>query len=115
MGCHFLLQGIFQTQGPNWHPLHWQLSSLPLSHQGSPDDETRLFHWQIKQTNQEVTLYVQGDKVCMQKTQDLSSDVNDFQGKRKLSVLQVLKIWRPRSEAKKICILVVKQLYFPLR
>ena len=51
----------------------------------------------------------------MQKTQDLNSDVNDFQGKRKLSVLQVLKIWRPRSEAKKICILVVKQLYFPLR
>ena len=51
--------------------------------------------------------------VC--KKQDLNSDVNDFQGKRKLSVLQVLKIWRPRSEAKKICILVVKQLYFPLR
>ena len=51
----------------------------------------------------------------MQKTQDLISDVNDFKGERKLSVLQVLKIWRPRSEAKKICILVVKQLYFPLR
>ena len=33
VGCHFLLQGIFPTQG--WHPhllglLHWQADSLPL-------------------------------------------------------------------------------------
>ena len=35
-GCHFLLQGIFLTRG--WNPclLHWQVDSLPLSHQGSP-------------------------------------------------------------------------------
>ena len=38
MGCHFLLQGIFPTQG--WNPclLHWQAGSLPLSHQGGPGD-----------------------------------------------------------------------------
>ena len=36
MGCHFLLQGIFLTQGSNPHLLHWQAGSLPLSHQGSP-------------------------------------------------------------------------------
>ena len=39
MGCHFLLQGIFPTPGLNTHLLcflHWQVSSLPLSHQGSP-------------------------------------------------------------------------------
>ena len=39
MGCHFLLQGVFQTQGSNPHLLcllHWQMDSLPLSHQGSP-------------------------------------------------------------------------------
>ena len=32
VGCHFLLQGIFLTQG--WNPglLHWQPDSLPLSH-----------------------------------------------------------------------------------
>ena len=24
MGCHFLLQGIFPTQGWNLHLLHWQ-------------------------------------------------------------------------------------------
>ena len=28
VGCHFLLQGIFQTQGPNLHLLHWQVDSL---------------------------------------------------------------------------------------
>ena len=39
VGCHFLLQGIFPTQGSNPHllcVLHWQADSLPLSHLGSP-------------------------------------------------------------------------------
>ena len=39
MGCHFLLQGIFLTQGSNLsfsHLLHSQGDSLPLSHLGSP-------------------------------------------------------------------------------
>ena len=36
VGCHFLLQGIFQTQGSNPHLLHWQEDSLPLSRLGSP-------------------------------------------------------------------------------
>ena len=34
--CHFLLQGIFPTQGSNTHFLHCQADSLPLSHLGSP-------------------------------------------------------------------------------
>ena len=37
VGCHFLLQGIFLTQGSNpslLHLLHWQAESLPLSHLG---------------------------------------------------------------------------------
>ena len=37
--CHFLLQGIFQTQGSNWHLLcllHWQANSLPLVPPGKP-------------------------------------------------------------------------------
>ena len=34
--CHFLLQGIFLTQGSNPCLLHWQVDSLPLNHQGSP-------------------------------------------------------------------------------
>ena len=37
MGCHFLLQGIFWTQGSNLHLLYWQAGSLPLSHQGSSE------------------------------------------------------------------------------
>ena len=36
-GLHFLLQGIFLTQGLNLHFLYWQADSLPLSHQGSPE------------------------------------------------------------------------------
>ena len=37
--CHFLLQGIFLTQGSNMYLLclqHWQADSTPLCHQGSP-------------------------------------------------------------------------------
>ena len=36
MGCHFLLQGIFPTQGLDSSLLHWQVMPLPLSQQGSP-------------------------------------------------------------------------------
>ena len=36
VGCDFLLQGIFLTQGSNLHLLHWQAGSLPLRHQGRP-------------------------------------------------------------------------------
>ena len=32
MGCHFLLQGIFPTQGSNLCLLHWHANSLSLSH-----------------------------------------------------------------------------------
>ena len=42
VGCHFLLQGIFLTQGSNPSPLHWQADSLPLNHQGSGDSEAEL-------------------------------------------------------------------------
>ena len=37
VGCHFLLQRIFPTQGLNLHLLHWKVDSLPLSYQGSPE------------------------------------------------------------------------------
>ena len=36
VGCHFLLQGIFPTQGSNPCLLHWQVASIPLRHLGSP-------------------------------------------------------------------------------
>ena len=34
VGCHFLFQGIFPTQGLNLSLLPWHMDSLPLSHQG---------------------------------------------------------------------------------
>ena len=34
VGCHFLLQGIFLTQGLKPHLLLWQADSLPLHHLG---------------------------------------------------------------------------------
>ena len=37
LGCHFLLQRIFPTQELNLCLLHWQVDSLPLSHQKSPN------------------------------------------------------------------------------
>ena len=39
VGFHFLLQEIFTIQGLNLHLLHWQMDSLPLSHQGNPSTE----------------------------------------------------------------------------
>ena len=39
VGCHFLLQRIFPTQGLNLcllHFLYWQVDSLPLHHLGRP-------------------------------------------------------------------------------
>ena len=36
VGCHFLLQGIFPTQGWSLRLLHCQVDSLPMSHLGIP-------------------------------------------------------------------------------
>ena len=39
MGSHFLLQGIFPSQGLNLSLLcllHWQVDPIPLCHEGSP-------------------------------------------------------------------------------
>ena len=40
--CHFLLQGIFSTQGSNPSLLNWQVYYLSLSHQGSPTYNLRV-------------------------------------------------------------------------
>ena len=50
IGCHFVFQGIFPTQGSNPYLLHWQVDSLLLSHQGSPfsDLTSKIFSlWKI--------------------------------------------------------------------
>ena len=41
MGCHFLLQGIFPTQGSNLGFLHFRQSLYHLSHQGKPQLSVR--------------------------------------------------------------------------
>ena len=46
VSCHFLFQGILPTQGSNLYLvclLHWQVDSLPLSHQRSPRQIQRTF------------------------------------------------------------------------
>ena len=40
-------RGIFLGQGSNPRLLHWQMNSLPLSHQGSPAQS--LNHWTIRE------------------------------------------------------------------
>ena len=52
-GCHFLLQEIFLTQGLNLCFLHWQVDSLPLSHQGSPKS------WSIQFSSAQSLSHVQ--------------------------------------------------------
>ena len=36
VGCHFLLQGIFPTQGSNTHLRHWQVDSFTTGPPGRP-------------------------------------------------------------------------------
>ena len=43
VGCHFLLQGIFLTQGLNLCLLHWCVDPLPLNHLGSLLSEMLIF------------------------------------------------------------------------
>ena len=40
VGCYFLLQGIFLTQGWNLRLLHWQADSSPRSHIGNLEKTT---------------------------------------------------------------------------
>ena len=50
-GCHFLLQGIFLTQGSSlrlFHLLHWQADSLPLSHLGGPSWPVLVLRYLLK-------------------------------------------------------------------
>ena len=49
VGCHFLLQGIFLTQGSNPGLQHCRQMFYPLSHQGSRT--SCRFYWQSKTTD----------------------------------------------------------------
>ena len=51
VGCHFLLQGIFLTQGLNPHLLHCRQILYPLSYLGSPKSLWGTFYLTYKQWN----------------------------------------------------------------
>ena len=65
VGCHFLLQGIFPTQGSNPGFPHCRQMLYPLSHQGSPNTvlycqlylkkkkPKKLLKWQAQQQQQQ--------------------------------------------------------------
>ena len=67
VGCHFLLQGIFYTQGSNLrllHLLHWQGDSLPLCH---------LLCLYLKRSWSVISKsikqsYARGYRICIQRT-----------------------------------------------
>ena len=63
VGCHFLLQGIFLTQGLNPRLLHGRVTSLPLSHQGSSTIAWGFPRFKEKKTPfQKTRLWVSSDR-----------------------------------------------------
>ena len=66
VGCDFLLQGIFLTQGSNppiWHLLHWQVDSLPIEPPGKSLLE--LLTFQFLGVNQSNYFYFQEERVSL--------------------------------------------------
>ena len=62
MGCHFLLQGIFPTQGQNARLLAWQADSLATEPPGKPLSEEAFSGtpgWSEIQTSIVVSVVVQ--------------------------------------------------------
>ena len=60
MGCHFLFQGIFSTQGSNLHLLcllHWQVESLPLAPPGKYVC-IYIYTWDVYIYTWEVCIYI---------------------------------------------------------
>ena len=60
VGCKFLLQGIFSSQGSNSCLLHWQVDFLPWGHQGSLDplsaeSKKRYYRWTYLQNRKRLT------------------------------------------------------------
>ena len=59
VGCLFLLQGIFLTQGSSWYLrclLNWQADSLPLCRRGSPHNRKLLSHKSGRQKSEIIII-----------------------------------------------------------
>ena len=67
--CHFLLQGIFLTQGSYLCFLHWQVDSLPLSHQGSPQLITYLSCILLSSGNTKIKEALSLSSRCLQSSE----------------------------------------------
>ena len=61
VGGHFLLHRIFLIQALNPHLLHWQVVSLPLSHQGSPNSKDLTEAEEMKRQKYTWGLYKKGN------------------------------------------------------
>ena len=96
VGCHFLLQGIFPTQG--WNPhllrlLHWQVDSLPPSLLESP---TRCLYHPPSCDNQNVSTHCQTcrfDKISPQ----VKTTVNNNDNLRGFYVQHCCRKGTPKS------------------
>ena len=62
VGCHFLLQGIFPTEGSNPGLLHCRLILYQLSYEGSPSVGRPVEHDQIDINWEQSTLHHAGDR-----------------------------------------------------
>ena len=63
VGCHFLLQGIFLTQGPNSGLLHCTQILYCLSHQGNP--KMRRSQARVKSQRQPELWSINDTSVCV--------------------------------------------------
>ena len=69
MGCHFLFQVLFATQGLN---LHWQADSLPLCHLGAKVKLVTFFYSQKVSIRLEIS--VTESLCCTEVTNTTSQD-----------------------------------------
>ena len=85
MGCHFLLQGIFPTQGSNLGLPHCRQTLYHLSHQGSP--------WEIAGRNTNNLRYADDTRESEEELKNLLIKVKEESEKAGLKLnIQKIKI-----------------------
>ena len=75
MGCHFLLQGNFPTQGSNLGLLHWRQALYPLSHWGSCKSTVLQFSKRML-CEKKLFVVLEQKQKCRSMDQDRSSEIN---------------------------------------
>ena len=93
VGCHFLLWGIFLTQGSNWRLLHWQMIFVPLSHQGSPyvlQIGPPLFSNRQQTKKQSLHSFLELQRIRI----PLPSQISQSERKQSLNPVSVIAVYR---------------------